>query len=133
MSESPPTLPAEVLAALEKGDAIICYAKCHSCMFQQCPGGWHTWADDPSDWERVVYLLGPDPRQQKCGCPCVEGPELEVSPDGPELEVSPDGPDDWGSLYESPCPLCGALGECASDSEGRPLIHALPDEDGDER
>lgn len=112
-------LPQEFLDALNRGDAIVCYARCWSCMLQQCPGGWHSWADDPGDWKKVVYLLGPDPRLQKCGCPCADGPSL-----GPEY----DGPD-FGTLNTTPCPICGAEGECANDSEGRPLIHALNDED----
>jgi hypothetical protein len=115
-----PNLPAEVLEALKSGAGIICYAKCHSCMFQQCPGGWHTWADDPSDWESAVAAGKPDPRKSKCGCPCADGPELERDPE-------PDW--DYRSLDVPPCPVCGAEGECANDAEGRPLIHSLADED----
>lgn len=29
----------------------------------------------------------------------------------------------------NPCPLCGAIGECAVDDEGRPLVHAFTDDD----
>jgi hypothetical protein len=117
---SEPNLPAEVLQALKRGEAIICYARCWSCMLQQCPGGWHTWADDPSDWEPAIAAGKPDPRESKCGCPCADGPVLE----GPQYEEP-----DWDSLDAPPCPVCGAEGECAADSEGRPLIHALADED----
>lgn len=31
-----------------------------------------------------------------------------------------------------PCPVCGAAGACGWDTEGRPLIHAVSDEE-DER
>lgn len=109
----------EILAAIQQGSAIVCYAKCHSCMFQQCPGGWHTWADDPSDWESAIAAGKPDPREQKCGCHCTDGPEL------PPYEP------DWESINGAPCPVCGSEGECAADDEGRPLIHAIT-EDVDE-
>lgn len=109
----------EVLEALRKSGVIVCPSRCWSCMLRSCPGGWHSWADDSEDWERTVYLLGPDPRLQKCGCPCADGPELESGPDEP----------DWESLNAVPCPVCGSDGECAADSEGRPLIHAITDED----
>jgi hypothetical protein len=39
-----------------------------------------------------------------------------------------------GPTTLSPCPTCGSLTSCANDEEGRPLIHATPedtDEDGD--
>jgi hypothetical protein len=112
--EIPPQVQ-EILDAISQGKAIVCYSKCHSCMFQACPGGWHTWADDPSDWESAVAAGKSDPRKQKCGCPCADGPELQ--PTEPDL--------DWISLTGEPCPVCGAEGACANDAEGRPLIHAL--------
>ena len=113
------SLPDEVLEALKSGKGIICYAKCHSCMFQQCPGGWHTWADDPSDWESAVAAGKPDPRKSKCGCSCADGPELEMDYSEP----------DWDSLSAPPCPVCGSEGACGYDAEGRPMIHSELDED----
>ena len=112
-------LPPELAAAVERGDAIVCLARCWSCMLQQCPGGWHTWADDPEDWEPAIAAGKADPREGKCGCSCADGPSLGPDEPGPDFEA----------LTKDPCPICGALGECANDSEGRPLIHALTDED----
>lgn len=112
-------LPAEVLEALKRGDGIICYAKCHSCMFQSCPGGWHTWADDPSDWESAIAAGKPDPRESKCGCPCADGPDLHIEPEP-----------DWESLgIVPPCPVCGSDDACGYDAEGRPMIHSDMEED----
>lgn len=33
------------------------------------------------------------------------------------------------SFYSSPCHVCGELGACAYDSEGRPMIHTVEDLD----
>lgn len=30
------------------------------------------------------------------------------------------------SIGGTPCPVCGCSGECGVDTEGRPMIHAIP-------
>lgn len=66
--------------------------------------------DDAEFWERV--LVGPPPA---------------------------DGDDDWPPepepdelVADAMCAVCGALGACAHDIDGRPLIHALPMAGGDD-
>jgi len=61
--------------------------------------------DDGAFWERVARNLGAVP---------------DFDPD--------DVPDDLTDV--GPCPLCGESGACMYDVEGRPLIHAVRDEDG---
>lgn len=99
-------------------DGIIAtHAACWRCMTSQCPGGWHTWAD-ADDVEFATMAGKPDPSDQKCGCVCADGPILE--PEQPEFEEVHDVP---------PCEVCGELGACAYDSEGRPMIHSVPYDD----
>lgn len=35
------------------------------------------------------------------------------------------------AVSSPPCTLCGASGACGWDSEGRPMIHAISEEDSD--
>src|SRR5207344_1987472 len=76
------------------------YARCQECMWGQCPGGWHGWADK-DDIEYAITTGQKDPIGQKCGCVCADGPVLEQEPDEPEADES---------LEMEPCPLCGADG-----------------------
>jgi hypothetical protein len=119
-----PSLPTpEEAAALVTwpNGAVICYAKCAACQFQQCPGGEHRWADG-DDIEHAESIGRPETAEGTCGCPCAKGPVVELEP--PDIdEVSLDGP---------PCHLCGAPGACGYDAEGRPYIHASWDEDDTE-
>jgi hypothetical protein len=50
--------------------------------------------------------------------------------ENPEVEFEDEPPDpEEISTTGSPCPLCGSMGACAYDLDGRPLIHALPVDD----
>jgi hypothetical protein len=73
-------LPAEVLAALQNGDAIGCLTECYSCMFGSHfdPPKWHTWADD-DDIEYARNTGQPDPRGSRCGCECAHSSTEETS------------------------------------------------------
>lgn len=74
-----------------------------------CPEGRARAAmTDAEFWDHVADNLG-------AGCP----PDDGYDPD--------DEPDELVDLPE--CPVCGERGECAYDIEGRPLIHATPEED----
>jgi hypothetical protein len=119
MSEVTDAEKAEVVAAIRTGNAIVCYAKCWPCNFGDCPGGWHTWADS-DDVEHAAKTGRPDPSTQRCGCPCVDEPERDV-PEPPALEAV--------SLNADPCPVCGEVSACDYDSDGRPLIHAITEDD----
>jgi hypothetical protein len=65
---------------------------------------------DEEFWEDVARMLGAN----------VDPPE------GPDF-----GDPEFESLTREPCLLCGAVGECGTDSEGRPMIHVLEDVDAD--
>lgn len=98
---------------------IIHYTRCWACQTMQCPGGWHGWADS-TDVEHALNTGQADPSGQKCGCRCADGPVLDVEPDT----------DDHDSLWENPCPICDATGECGRDDLDRPWIHTYdPDDD----
>ena len=47
-------------------------------------------------------------------------PQNPVEPDPEDDQPDPPGV----SLYDTPCPACGATGPCAYDANGLPLIHA---------
>ncbi len=87
--------PATVthVTALKTGDATICPTRCWSCMTDQCPSGWHPWAD-PEDIEHAAANGQPDPSGQSCGCRCVE------------LPVPYDDLDDEEPQHECNCPDC---------------------------
>lgn len=122
MSEPDDELTVAIIRALKDGTAVVHYARCWSCVTMQCPGGWHTWADE-EDVEHALANGHPDPSDQICGCECAEGPELHV----------PEPPDpDEESLNGPECPVCGETGACGYDAEGRPMIHASYDGDDDE-
>lgn len=55
-----------------------------------------------------------------------------LQPSGPD-EPSPDDEDldDVRALLGDECPVCGSTGACATDSEGRALIHSLNHEQED--
>lgn len=93
------------------------YARCWPCQFQQCPGGWHPWAD-AEDIEHAAKTGQPDPSDQKCGCVCADGPEIEP---GPEPE--------WESIDARPCTVCGSEAACGFDADDRPWVHVEPEED----
>ena len=59
---------------------------------------------DAEFWDRVARNLG-----------------VNTDPDDVS-EIDP-------AVQRNPCPVCGSMTECASDAEGRPLIHALEDVD----
>lgn len=40
--------------------------------------------------------------------------------------------DDIALLLNQPCVICGELGACGYDAEGRPMIHSLAEEDDGE-
>lgn len=104
--------------AIKNGTAIVCYSKCWPCMLGQCPGGVHPWADT-EDIEHAANTGQEDPSAGVCGCPCVDEAPIEHEPDRELPRV------DFGGA----CPLCGEAGACGYDTEGRPLIHAIDDED----
>lgn len=61
----------QAAAAIESGQAIVCYTQCYSCMHGCCfdPPQWHTWADS-EDIEHAAATGQPDPSSNRCGCPC---------------------------------------------------------------
>lgn len=99
---------------------IVHYAMCWDCQTAQHPGGLHGWAD-ANDVKHALATGQPDPSQQRCGCPCTDGPVLDVGPIEPDFDEI--------SIDADPCPLCGERGACGYDSEGRALIHALGEEE----
>lgn len=123
----------KVLDAIARGDAIVCLTKCWDCsldQWHQVPPKWHTWADN-EDIEHAKNTGQPDPSTSRCGCPCADvnatqpdwGPQW--GEDGPDL----DDHGDVESYTQEPCPVCDATGACGWDTEGRPLLHAVPAED----
>lgn len=72
--------------------------------------------DDGEFWEYV--LLGIDPAYDK-----------DYDPDDDPNAPRPDDP----AFTLIPCPVCGThFGACGYDQEGRPMIHATPQDDADE-
>lgn len=111
---------SEELTFASSGVAGVHYARCWPCMLQQCPGGWHSWADD-KDIEHAAKTSQTDPTTAVCGCDCrLRDPEPE-----PEYD-----PSEFGD--NAPCAECGEVGACAYDSEGRAMIHAVWMDDEDE-
>jgi len=102
----------------------IHFARCDYCMYGQCPGGDHRWAND-DDIAHAASIGRPETAEGRCGCPCAEGPVLETEPDGPDL-------DEPVPLDARPCSICGETGPCGYDPEGRPLIHANGWDEDDE-
>ena len=98
---------------------VVHYARCEPCMYGQHPGGMHDWAG-PDDIAHAEATGQPSPAGKRCGCSCVSEPPRDEEP--PDIEVH--------SLDAPPCPVCGAEGTCAWDSEGQPLIHVV--EGGDD-
>lgn len=84
------------------GDGIrVQYTRCWACMFQQCPGGEHPWAD-AEDIAHAAAAGHADPSGEKCGCVCADGPELNAEESG----------------------------ACGYDADDRPLVH-IEDGDGE--
>jgi len=98
------------------GSVRVHYARCEPCMFGQHDGGPHDWAG-PEDIAHAKATDQPDPTGQPCACRCTKEP-----PRGPE-EL------DFESVDQGVCDLCGEVGACAYDTEGRPLIHAQGGDD----
>jgi len=99
---------------------IVCYARCWQCsLTENCPGGWHTWAD-PDDIEWALAQGKPDPSSSKCGCPCA---------DGPVLDLGHEGEPDYDSIDATPCPVCQADGACGFDNDDRPWIHVIVEDE----
>jgi hypothetical protein len=48
----------------------------------------------------------------------LEDADAEAAEDERQLQV--------GLIADVPCPVCGELGACGYDAEGRPMIHAIP-------
>lgn len=69
--------PAKIAEAINSGQAIVCYSKCYSCMFDCCydPPRWHTWAD-VDDIEHAATTGQPDPSESRCGCRCADAPRV---------------------------------------------------------
>lgn len=76
VAELSPEEAAAIVAALKRGDAIVCYAKCWACQFGQCTDEPHTWMDDedrehagipaPTTSDARAALAAEKP----CGCRC---------------------------------------------------------------
>lgn len=62
---------AELTAAMQNGNYIVCYTKCWGCMTGEHfdPERWHQWADG-EDVEHAANTGQPDPSGQRCGCYC---------------------------------------------------------------
>lgn len=52
-----------------------------------------------------------------------------VFPQPPTWDYDDEGPDMDDTGYPDPCSECGEVGACAYDSEGRPLIHPVTNDD----
>lgn len=115
------TRAGEVMDAIHSGCAIVCHTRCYPCMFGQHEGGEHTWADQ-DDIKHAKSTGQPDPSKSVCGCPCVTDPSMVNAPE--MLPPDPDAPP-----LGTPCPLCGEAGACDYDMYGRPLIHAISEDD----
>lgn len=98
------------------GSVRVHYARCESCMWGQHDGGPHGWAG-PEDIAHAKATGQPDPTDQPCACRCTKEPSR--GPEEPDFE----------STAPTVCDLCGEVGACAYDAEGRPLIHAQEDDD----
>ena len=98
------------------GSVRVHYARCEPCMYGQHDGGPHGWAG-PEDIAHALATGQPDPTGSPCACDCTKEPPRE--PDEPDFE----------SVDQTTCDLCGEVGACAYDTEGRPLIHAQEDDD----
>lgn len=65
----------EIVAAINRGDAIVCYAKCWPCQFGDHfdTQTWHTWADE-DDVQHARDTGQTDPSESRCGCHCADAP-----------------------------------------------------------
>lgn len=54
--------------------------------------------------------------------------EHVLQPSGPGSDYDID-PDDIEQMQGSPCTACGAVGACAYDVDGRPMIHTTEDDE----
>lgn len=64
---------AEIVDAIKRGDAIVCYAKCWPCQFGQCTDEPHTWMDDDDRAHAGIPASMPPAQlaaEKPCGCHC---------------------------------------------------------------
>lgn len=108
-------------ARIKDGVMTVHHVRCESCMCGQHPKGPHGWAE----LEDIIHALRtgqPDPAGQSCGCDCVNEEPDELEPD--------EDPEEYIRVaMAGPCLTCGEPAACAYDAEGRPLIHAVEDDD----
>lgn len=71
----PKITPQQIADAINEGQAVVCYARCYSCMFDchEDPPRWHTWAGS-DDVEHAAKTGQPDPSESRCGCSCADVP-----------------------------------------------------------
>lgn len=68
---------SELVASIQRGEYIVCYAKCTPCQFGGCPDEPHTWMESedldhagiaaptsPEGWEALA-------KDKPCGCHCM--------------------------------------------------------------
>jgi hypothetical protein len=48
-----------------------------------------------------------------------------------DVDYNDDTPDIDDTKIGQPCPICRSTGACGFDSEGRPMIHTVEDEDNE--
>lgn len=84
MADQPKPTPeqaAEIVAALQQGNSIVCYAKCWPCQFGQHSDEPHTWMDDDDATHAGLTMpTTPEGRatlatERPCGCRCNGGPK----------------------------------------------------------
>lgn len=64
---------SEIVAAIQRGDAIVCLTRCESCQFgcHYDEPTWHSWAG-PEDVAHAKATGQKDPSGSRCGCVCAE-------------------------------------------------------------
>lgn len=77
----PPEIPAEVselVAAIQRGDYVVCYAKCTPCQYGgPCPEEPHSWMESEDlDHEGIPAPTTPEgwaalAKGKPCGCHCM--------------------------------------------------------------
>lgn len=81
----------------------------------------------------TIYLPGDKPDDDELpdavlrNLAALSGVRVSLSSDDEPTEE--DYWDDASEFLPTPCRECGEQGACAYDSEGRPLIHSVPDTD----
>lgn len=68
---------AEVIEAIARGDAVVCFTRCWSCQFGECfePPKAHTWMDkEDADHAGHPWPLPEDiAAKNVCACSCARG------------------------------------------------------------